>query len=64
MITDIAILPFAATAVVLYVVVGGTFLITHNLLVSPIVYLATGKSVSSHKDIKKFYSTKKKVVPE
>lgn len=64
MISDVALIPFAATGIVLYVIVGGTFLITHNILATPIIYATTGKVVSSSKEIKKFYFPNKKVVPK
>ena len=63
MITDIAMIPIGASAVLLYVVVGGSLLLLHNVFVAPLVYAKTGNIVSSHKEIAKFYGRKKKVVP-
>lgn len=62
-ISDIVIIPFAAGAVLLYVVVGGSLLLVHNVLITPLIYAKTGKLVYSHKDIAKFYGGNKKVVP-
>ncbi len=63
MITDIALIPLAGTGIVLYVIIGGTFLITHSILATPILYATTGKVVSSPKVMKNFYFPKKKIVP-
>ena len=63
MISDIVIIPFAGTAVLLYVVVGGSLLLLHNVLIAPLIYAKTGKVIYSHKEIVKFYGRNNKVAP-
>lgn len=63
MIGDIVMIPIGATAVCLYVVVGGSLLLFHSILATPIIYAKTGKIVYSFQEMKKFYGQKKKVTP-
>lgn len=63
MVADIAMIPIGAAAVSLYVVVGGSLLLLHGILATPIIYAKTGKIVYSFQEIKKFYGQKKKVTP-
>ena len=63
MIQDMAMIPVAASAVVIYVVVGGTLLLLHGILATPLIYAKTGKVVYSFQEMKKFYGQKKKVTP-
>lgn len=62
-ISDIIIIPFAAGAVLMYVVVGGSLLLVHNVFIAPLIYAKSGKVVSSYNEIAKFYGKNKKVVP-
>lgn len=64
MIRDMAMIPVAASAIGVYVIVGGTLLLVHGVLATPIIYAKTGKVVYSFQEMSKFYGQKKKrVVP-
>lgn len=53
------VIPVAMTGVILY----NAGLMLHNILVLPVVYIATGEVVYTEKQIKKFYSKRAKVTP-